>query len=323
MLLPLAAALGALAVHRVCAVGPLRVETLVEAGVLGVGAVAALWVGGSALLALACVVAAATGRRWTAAERAVVRVAPGVVRRLARAGVGIGVGAGLVLGGGTAWAAPGAPDATGAGTAAAGPAVVLDLGWQSTAADPATGVAPATAAESGTARSATVPGSPAAPDDLGRPATGPGTPPPGAVGTDATGTQTGTQTGPDGTPASGSTSADTAVPVDAPAPDVATAPPTTPPPAGTATPVSPGATALATGATRDTGPASEDPAPAGATVVVLRGDTLWGIAATTLGADADDASVLAEVARWHDANRDVIGADPDLLLPGQVLHAPG
>ncbi len=57
-------------------------------------------------------------------------------------------------------------------------------------------------------------------------------------------------------------------------------------------------------------------------VVVHRGDTLWDIVAATLDAGATDAEVLREVVRWHEANRDVIGADPDLILPGQVLRAP-
>lgn len=57
-------------------------------------------------------------------------------------------------------------------------------------------------------------------------------------------------------------------------------------------------------------------------VRVRPGDTLWGIAATSLEPDADDADVAAAVRRWHEANRDVIGDDPDLLLPGQRLVAP-
>lgn len=57
-------------------------------------------------------------------------------------------------------------------------------------------------------------------------------------------------------------------------------------------------------------------------VVVHRGDTLWAIASATLGDAASDADVARTVARWHDANRDVIGDDPDVILPGQVLHAP-
>ncbi|GAA1709782.1 hypothetical protein GCM10009809_02670 [Isoptericola hypogeus] len=59
------------------------------------------------------------------------------------------------------------------------------------------------------------------------------------------------------------------------------------------------------------------------TLVVLRGDTLWDIAADSLGGSASDADVLREMTRWHDANRDVVGGDPDLILPGQVLRVPG
>jgi len=56
--------------------------------------------------------------------------------------------------------------------------------------------------------------------------------------------------------------------------------------------------------------------------VVLRGDTLWGIAAQALGGSPTDAEILREVTRWHAENRDVVGADPDRLLPGQILRAP-
>jgi nucleoid-associated protein YgaU len=57
-------------------------------------------------------------------------------------------------------------------------------------------------------------------------------------------------------------------------------------------------------------------------VVVLRGDTLWGIAARHLGAGATDAEVAREWPRWYAANETVIGADPDLLRPGQRLTPP-
>ena len=57
-------------------------------------------------------------------------------------------------------------------------------------------------------------------------------------------------------------------------------------------------------------------------VVVRRGDSLWDIAARHLGPDASAADVAVEWPRWHHANRDVIGADPDLLIPGQRLVPP-
>jgi hypothetical protein len=57
-------------------------------------------------------------------------------------------------------------------------------------------------------------------------------------------------------------------------------------------------------------------------VVVLRGDTLWSIAARHLGPGATAAEITAEWHRWLAANRDVIGADPNLILPGQELLPP-
>ena len=57
-------------------------------------------------------------------------------------------------------------------------------------------------------------------------------------------------------------------------------------------------------------------------VVVRRGDTLWSIAARHLGPTASAAQIAREWPRWHAANRHVIGADPDRLVPGQLLEPP-
>lgn len=57
-------------------------------------------------------------------------------------------------------------------------------------------------------------------------------------------------------------------------------------------------------------------------VVVRRGDSLWHLAARSLGPSATVAEIAAEWPRWWRANRDVIGADPDLLVPGDRLRAP-
>lgn len=57
-------------------------------------------------------------------------------------------------------------------------------------------------------------------------------------------------------------------------------------------------------------------------VVVRSGDTLWAIAARHLGEEADAGAIAAEWPRWYEANRESIGADPDLLLPGTVLIPP-
>lgn len=58
----------------------------------------------------------------------------------------------------------------------------------------------------------------------------------------------------------------------------------------------------------------------GEELVVLRGDTLWSLAEQRLGPQASPGDVLAEQQRLHAANAAVIGDDPDLLLPGQVLR---
>ena len=57
-------------------------------------------------------------------------------------------------------------------------------------------------------------------------------------------------------------------------------------------------------------------------VVVQRGDSLWTIAARFLGPEATDSEIARSWPAWFTANRTVIGDDPDVLLPGQVLRAP-
>jgi nucleoid-associated protein YgaU len=57
-------------------------------------------------------------------------------------------------------------------------------------------------------------------------------------------------------------------------------------------------------------------------VVVRRDDTLWDIAARHLGPGASAAEIAAEWPRWHRANRDLVGPDPDLIRPGQRLTPP-
>jgi nucleoid-associated protein YgaU len=57
-------------------------------------------------------------------------------------------------------------------------------------------------------------------------------------------------------------------------------------------------------------------------VVVRPGDSLWSLAADHLPASAPAAAVARSWPRWYGANRAVIGADPDLLQPGQVLRVP-
>ncbi|GEP38740.1 hypothetical protein NPS01_24030 [Nocardioides psychrotolerans] len=59
-----------------------------------------------------------------------------------------------------------------------------------------------------------------------------------------------------------------------------------------------------------------------ARVVVQPGDSLWEIAATALGPGADPAAVSAHWQRIHQLNRHVVGADPDVIHPGQHLAMP-
>ncbi|WP_223252914.1 LysM peptidoglycan-binding domain-containing protein [Arthrobacter sp. AFG7.2] len=57
-------------------------------------------------------------------------------------------------------------------------------------------------------------------------------------------------------------------------------------------------------------------------VAVQAGDTLWDIAARHLGPGASDLDIALQWPRWHEANRELIGQNPNVLLPGQILHPP-
>ncbi len=62
-------------------------------------------------------------------------------------------------------------------------------------------------------------------------------------------------------------------------------------------------------------------------VLVEPGDTLWAIAADQLAteraaAEPSNAEIADAVTQWHDANRQVLGTNPDLIRPGTVLHQP-
>ncbi|HEV7206584.1 MAG TPA: hypothetical protein VGN18_18400 [Jatrophihabitans sp.] len=70
---------------------------------------------------------------------------------------------------------------------------------------------------------------------------------------------------------------------------------------------------------------SEPPAAAPTTHDAIRvkpGDSLWLLAGHRLGPDASDAETAAAWPRWYAANRAVIGADPAVIRPGQVLRSP-
>ncbi len=59
-----------------------------------------------------------------------------------------------------------------------------------------------------------------------------------------------------------------------------------------------------------------------ALVRVRPGDSLWSLAAEHLGPAAPDPAVDRLWRRWYAANRAVVGPEPDLLLPGQLLRPP-
>ncbi|MGX1160366.1 hypothetical protein FBY31_1266 [Arthrobacter sp. SLBN-100] len=67
---------------------------------------------------------------------------------------------------------------------------------------------------------------------------------------------------------------------------------------------------------------ANDGGTAAASVTVLAGDTLWDIAASAKGPGATDVEIAMEWPRWFEANRALIGQNPDVLLPGQILQPP-
>ena len=90
--------------------------------------------------------------------------------------------------------------------------------------------------------------------------------------------------------------------------------PTTPAPLAPARTVSPATAALVAGAPRREATTLS--------YVVHRGDALWDVAARHLGPGASAADIAREWPRWYATNRGVIGPDPDLIHPGDVLVPP-
>ncbi|MHA7134581.1 LysM peptidoglycan-binding domain-containing protein [Oerskovia turbata] len=324
-----------------------RFEAYLELPLVGAGWLLAAWVSATSSLGAACVLLHAGGRQWAAAERLVQRYAPTVVRRLTGAGVALSVGAGLALGAGSAHAAESTPPTD---------AAVVELGWRSTAeTGPAAPIRDPQVAQdrqiaqdpqaahgrSSLAFDAPSAAGPAA--DIGSPA-----PPHTATPPRADLPEGATAAVQDARATAQDQSGQSAP--SAPPPESA-------PRATAATPHVPLSPLLGGGAPRDTAPQASAPhqgapqrdapqpgappqgapqlaAPAATTppatepaastvsVVVLRGDSLWALAERALGPGATDAQITAEWQRWYAANADLIGPDPGLLRPGQILQAP-
>lgn len=68
-------------------------------------------------------------------------------------------------------------------------------------------------------------------------------------------------------------------------------------------------------------PAPVRPSAAGS-VTVRSGDTLWDLAAATLPPSASEAEIDRRWREIYQRNRSAIGADPDLIRPGQRLVLP-
>lgn len=68
--------------------------------------------------------------------------------------------------------------------------------------------------------------------------------------------------------------------------------------------------------------ATAEPASVRREVSVRAGESLWTIAARELGPGASEVEIAARWPLWYQANRNIIGADPNVLLPGQLLSPP-
>lgn len=75
-------------------------------------------------------------------------------------------------------------------------------------------------------------------------------------------------------------------------------------------------------------PPTSGPEPiSGTRYEVQKGDSLWRIARLALIAESGKEPGSAKIDRFwrriYEANRDVVGTDPDLIHPGQRLQIPG
>lgn len=110
-----------------------------------------------------------------------------------------------------------------------------------------------------------------------------------------------------------------------PAPPTPTPTPAAPAPPGPASPESAGGPTRAEASTRAGAlPSAEQPGT-GQPIVVRPGDSLWTLAEQELrdsGVSPTPTQVASAWPRWWAANRELVGDDPDLLLPGTSLSPP-
>lgn len=103
-------------------------------------------------------------------------------------------------------------------------------------------------------------------------------------------------------------------------------PPTSAPPAPASSSTAPHSqtrpTAAGRAAATSVGITATSTAPEHESYVVQPGDSLWSIAAEHLDGTPSNAQISAAWPRWYATNRAVIGADPNLIHPGQELVAP-
>jgi len=266
------------------------------------------------------------------ARKVLRRIAPAAAGRLVIAAVGVTAIAGVsgcAVPDGSLAATVGVANAAAASEPANTPdpsAPLFDIDWPDTLGGSTT--APA----AGEAQAPTAPTTPIAPT------TNPGDQSPQLPGeTPSTGGPTATA------PATPSGQADDTPPPETPAATATPNPAATPAPAppSTAVPGSPPPSASGPAASASTAdprksanpaaPPAVTPTPGTATptpgtgtategsVTVKPGDTLWAIAAGHLPSDATDAEIDIAWRAWYAANDELIGADPDLIIPGQHL----
>lgn len=289
-----AAGSGALgwALLQVAVASPRDVAGTVTGLVCLMGVAASAWHGGWAVVAVGLLLVRAQ-RRTT--ER-VLAVAPRLVRRI----VAGAAGTVLVLGAGTA----------GMLVPAVAAPVPDDLGYRSEPAlvEPTEELTPPGA------------GSPAP--------TSQATPQVIPPGSGEKRSPSATESGPTAAPATAVASPHAATPVSArPEPAPSSEPPATP--GATAPTMSSGAPEIPVSSSSRTpspSPTASPPPQSGTAstapsdYVVQPGDTLWDIARDH-GAQTNE-QIAQAWPRWYDLNRDVIGQDPNLIEPGQVLAIP-